>query len=544
MLEQELKLHIPAAARKAVADEIGQLAGATRVRLRAMYFDTADRALARRKAAIRLRQEGRIWMQTFKMAGNDAVSRIEINHRRPGPLLDLSLYADTVAAPVLEGLTDPLLLRYETDVRRLHARVRTRQGTVELACDHGIARSGALELPIDELEFELVSGQVPALFLMARRWMTRHGLVIDVRSKAERGDLLARAAHVIAEAGDGESGAATRAAEIARFWAPVGAEPVALTEDMAPAAALDLITAQCLDQIMRNAAVLAEVDTAGVVQMGQPEHVHQLRVGMRRLRSAWKLFEGWTPLPDAHLINGARTHFAAFGASRDADVLASDVVPALQRAGMPEVPMVATSGPDAGAHAGERGFQSWLLAMQAWNLGIRPGATAAGAARTPPRQVAAADGSLPGDAVPDADGAIPIACVGEKTPSVGPLIRARLDKWYGRVLADGRKFRKLDDEARHALRKRAKRLRYGLAFARDLLPQDKLRPWRKQLSVVQDVLGEFNDLVVARDAYTALSGRNPQAWFALGWIAARLEVLEVTAEREISVLGKCKHWGK
>lgn len=160
MSEQELKLHVPTASRQAVLREIKQRE-ATRIRLHAMYFDTPERELARARIAIRLRQEGRDWVQTLKMPGINAITRIELNHPRPGPVLDLSVYAGTEVEAALAAIKGELGLRYETDVQRMLRKVRTRYGTVELAYDTGILRAGALELPISELEFELVSGRPP-----------------------------------------------------------------------------------------------------------------------------------------------------------------------------------------------------------------------------------------------------------------------------------------------------------------------------------------------------------------------------------------------
>ena len=115
MPEQELKLHVPAASRQAVQREIKQRE-ATRIRLHAMYFDTPERELARARIAIRLRLEGRDWVQTLKMPGADAITRIEMNHPRPGPVLDLSVYAGTDVEAPLAAIKGELGLRYETDV--------------------------------------------------------------------------------------------------------------------------------------------------------------------------------------------------------------------------------------------------------------------------------------------------------------------------------------------------------------------------------------------------------------------------------------------
>src|SRR5690606_40792452 len=94
---------------------------------------------------------------TRNRPGAGANARAEVNHPRPGPVLDLSAYGGTEVEAPLAAIKGELGLRYETDVQRLVRKVRSRQGTVELAYDTGILRAGALELPISELEFELVS---------------------------------------------------------------------------------------------------------------------------------------------------------------------------------------------------------------------------------------------------------------------------------------------------------------------------------------------------------------------------------------------------
>ncbi|WAI85055.1 MULTISPECIES: CYTH and CHAD domain-containing protein [Achromobacter] len=548
MSEQELKLHVPAATRQAVLKEVKQRE-ATRIRLHAMYFDTPERELARARIAIRLRQEGKDWVQTLKMPGINAITRIELNHPRPGPVLDLSVYAGTEVEAALSAIKGELGLRYETDVLRQLRKVRTRYGTVELAYDTGILRAGALELPISELEFELVSGRPAAIFAVARGWQQRHSLVLDPRSKSERGDALAQLAQRLAEedAKAGDDLEARRAQAIAQFWAPRGAASVKLREDMTAPQALGRIAAECLDQIARNAAVLAEVDTEGVYRAGNSEHVHQLRVGVRRLRSAWKLFEGWVaPLPDA-LLQGVRTHFAAFGANRDQDVLNETVAPALLRAGMPVIPMeAAPPEQDAQTIAGGKAFQAWLLDLLEWSLDVPPALPSDGAQSI-------ANGT-PSDTAPEPairlEGGLSVSSV---KPTIIPMLAPepdphrlrkqlarRLHRWHSKVADQGTQFAKLDIPTRHELRKRGKRLRYSLAFAESLLPTAKLRGYRKLLSKVQDVLGEINDLAVAKDYYESCTATHPQAWFALGWISARLEELAVDAQKAFDALAQSK----
>ncbi|WP_066632142.1 CYTH and CHAD domain-containing protein [Bordetella sp. H567] len=641
MSEQELKLHVPTASRAAVERELKQ-AGAERLPLHAMYFDTPERELAKARIAIRLRREGRKWVQTLKTPGANAITRVEMNHPRPGPILDLSVYAGTEVHGALAGLKGELELRYETDVIRLVRKTRTRQGTVEIAYDSGVLRAGELELPISEVEFELMSGRPGAIFAMARGWLSRYGLVLDPRSKSERGDGLARLAHTLAQAGMTDD---ARRAAIAQFWGPRVARSISLSPGMTPPQGLAAVAAECLDQVMRNGAMLAEVDTLDVYGAGQPEHVHQLRVGMRRLRSAWRLFRGWAELPSDEAQSALRVHFAAFGANRDQDVLQESIIPALVKAGMPTFPIPQDDAPPASAldTAGSKAFQSWLLDMLEWTLDVRPtpqalhaagqageagqanshgrvrgdgvrpptgdgharagvdgddnGVDAAdgaqadegtdasdanGASRTavaqgrggnagargatlraaPARSVASvAAGGKGQDAIDDAaapgataDGATPPA-MQSIHPTIIPLtppeprelrtlLARRLRKWHKQVLDEGERFAELDIPSRHELRKRAKRLRYGLSFAESLLPAHKMRDYRRRLAAVQDVLGEMNDLSVAHDLYRQWSSRHPQAWFALGWISARQEKLTGEAQRAFGKLGQAKRFWK
>lgn len=180
-----------------------------------------------------------------------------------------------------------------------------------------------------------------------------------------------------------------------------------------------------------------------------------------------------------------------------------------------------------------------------------------------PPPAAAPDGhaianGTPTDAAPEPairlEGGVPGALV---QPTIIPLQGAEPEtprlqsSWRGGCAAGtarspirGLQFAALDIPARHELRKRGKRLRYSLAFAESLLPAAKLRGYRKLLSRVQDILGEINDLAVAKEHYEACTATHPQAWFALGWISARLEELATEAQQAFDDLAHSKPFWK
>jgi len=507
MSEQELKLNVPKAAWHAVERDV--LRGAvTRVRLRAQYFDTPERDLVKAQISLRLRLEGRRWVQTLKMPGAHAIDRVELNHPRLGPVLDLSVYEGTPAAKALNACHDRLAVSYETDVKRLFRRTRVGSSTIEIALDQGHIQASDLKLPIREIEFELVSGPVQSLFTIGKRWLSKHSLLLDLRSKAERGDQLAQLHQTLltTQKQDLAATQAARTAAVARFWATAAVEPIPLKSALSCDQAFAQISQACLSQVARNAAVLAEIDTFGICRAGTPEHLHQLRVGLRRLRSAWSLFDGLAQLPEQSLRDEIRQHFTLLGNTRDDDVLRESVMPVLNAAGQPPLDLHnSIENLNGNKLAGSREFQGWLIDILAF------------AVTTNDRPI-------------------------QNPAKLRLVLRKRLHKWHQRIVSEGVQFQTLAIEAQHTLRKRTKRLRYGLQFAESYLPTIKLKHYRRALAVIQDVLGEMNDLYVARERFEKLRDDQPPAWFAVGWIASRLDVLRLEATKAFQILKRADHF--
>jgi inorganic triphosphatase YgiF len=203
MKEIELKFQIPAGQVDAVKARIQALAqskgqAAQTLPLHAAYFDTADHALARQKCALRVRREGDKWVQTFKGAGADAMTRLEENRDVPAPadgrpVPDLNCHGPAVQATLARVLNGSLKALYETRFERLHTLqvAPDGSGSVVVCLDQGLIIAGSLESPLAELELELTQGSPLALLALAADWVSEHGLWLDVQSKAMKGTRLA-----------------------------------------------------------------------------------------------------------------------------------------------------------------------------------------------------------------------------------------------------------------------------------------------------------------------------------------------------------------
>ncbi|MFG6412762.1 CHAD domain-containing protein [Roseateles sp. DC23W] len=470
LVEIELKFLLPAARRAALAVELTGRGTAQRTLLQDIYLDTPDLHLARAGLAWRLRREGGRWVQALKAARAGALERFEHEVELSDANADAQAHADTAPGRELLALLAAAHKQghaptpcFSTRVLRLTRRVRTRGAVVDVMLDEGRVQAGGRELRLREVEFELVSGSPLALLALAERWRARFGLVLDPRNKAERGFALAT----------GAPDAPLRKAATPRY-----AQGATVT------AAFGAVLDECLAHLGRNAIALASPAAGDPTARGA--HVHQARVAIRRLRSALSAFRDGVAAPPPELVDGLRALFATLGESRDRDVLDSGVAADLARAGAPPLPLPLPMAPtDPAALMREAATQRLLLDWLRWRTALSDD-----------------------DAPPDL--------------SLKRLARRRLRRWHRALATTCRAFEELDDEALHELRKRVKRQRYALELFAPLQPADRLKPYRRGLAAAQQALGEINDLVVARTAYQALVAADPAAWFAVGWLTARL----------------------
>jgi triphosphatase len=484
MHEIELKFQLPPARRAAVLRAVKSAETAS-TRLRARYFDTPDRRLAKAGVALRLRQENDAWVQTLKARGEGALSRLEhevaLGPQAGTPQLDIGRHAGTPAGAALAAALGKqaaaLHVIFETDVLRIHRLVRSGGAAVELALDIGELQAGAARQPLHELEFELKQGPVQGLIELAARWVERHALWLDVRSKSERGDRLARA----------EACGAAVHAQAPRLQAGIGA-----------AAALRAMVGAGLAQILPNAAELA-------AETGGPEHLHQLRVGLRRSRTALRLFGAASQRVDPAWEPALAALARRLGVVRDLQLRAQSLEPALQAAGAPP-PEAPQPGPPDDVPQALRAADAnrLLLALMQFSH----------------------------EAEPDEAG----------QASLKALARERIKQLHKRMKRDAGQFAALDDAARHRTRKRLKRLRYGIEFVAALFPDKAVQRYLQRLRRAQDALGRYTDLALAEASFRQTPQTDAHGWFAAGWLAAQRPPLLDGAARALQALAKAPHF--
>jgi triphosphatase len=252
---------------------------------------------------------------------------------------------------------------------------------------------------------------------------------------------------------------------------------IELDQAMSGSDALQRIGLACISQIMRNeAAALA----------GDPEGIHQMRVGVRRLRAALSAFGKM--LPGGQRRRAARELrwlAGALGTARNLDVFESALVAPVRKALGDVAGLQALS-----AAAEQRREAAHLKAAKA----IRSVRYAASLLRIlrwfKTRGWTADAASAQALAVP----------VGEIAPPI-------LDRRRRAAARRGRGFAAQTAEERHRVRIVLKKLRYSAEMLGGLYEKADLARFTKPLRRLQDDLGEANDVRVGRDIIAELTKR-------------------------------------
>jgi inorganic triphosphatase YgiF len=486
-VEIELKLLADAASLAHLAERLADLVpGASPAavkRLETTYYDTPELALAQLGVSVRLRRDGRRRLQSVKVRHVPGViERGEWEWPIAGRSLDLALLRHGEVGALLPPSVLPRLRPvFTTAVTRTIHRVRFEDGCeIELALDRGAVAAddgagGKAAVPIHEVELELKAApaKAPGTLHLYELALDLHGaapLMIATASKADRGYALI-------------SG-----------QAPLVAAPpeLALAADVSMSDGMAAIFGASFRELLAN-------QTAALA--GDVEGVHRMRVALRRLRGAFKLFRGIVGRGDVgHLSRDLKWLSGELGVARDWDVFVSGTVPLLSETdGLDTAALAEAARRRQGA--ARKALADAIRSPRYTSLVLNVGAWIEGAGWR--------DASAPaaGKALDK-----PLAKAADR------LLARLADK----VAAAGDGIRRLDETERHELRKAVKALRYGVAFLATLYGNAATKDYRRRLTDLQDVLGELNDLAVGRRLATGLDRRDGHRADARA-IAGRLE---------------------
>lgn len=446
--------------------------------LRSTYVDTPDQALRRARISLRLRDKSSGQrVQTLKIGTGvkgGLSSAVEIEKPLEGDSLDVALIDDPRALKALNRAVAgyPLSPVFETRIERHVREIRAGPDvSVEIALDQGDVVAGDLRAPLCEVELERVSGPAAGLFATARWLLADVPFAFSPCSKSERGYRLMAGEQVSP--------------------LPRGAGEDLIDREHRTGEAMAAVLADCLMQIADN--------RLGYLATPEPEIAHQLRVGLRRLRSALDLFRPALEEVAArrHLAGLARNLARLVGPVRDLDVLRDEIVAPLCQT-LPEI-VSASSLMDLLEQrrsalrqrlADDLRDPRWndLLLTLAELLALRPWERAEGN-------------------------------VWEQ--DLEKTARQALKRRWKAVQAYGDRLDDLSETERHDMRKALKGLRYGLDFFGPLYPGKRLKPWLAALKRLQDVFGSLNDVAMAERLASGLDDLPPQGAFAAGFCLAR-----------------------
>ncbi|ENW94536.1 CYTH and CHAD domain-containing protein [Acinetobacter sp. NIPH 298] len=474
-MEIELKFQLPVSKKKSVQLALNKQK-AQKIRLQAKYYDTADRLLAKNHVAIRLRQEGEHWVQTFKAASKNHLQRIEedihLGQCEQEPELDLSLYqhnqtVQDILRDLLGDTPADLLLQFQTDVERTFHVFEFQGSQIEVCLDDGEIRTPTDQAKICEVEFELKQGSARDLIIFSNHLVEKYQLWLDVRSKAERGNLLAMGKKV---------SPATKA------------KTLQLQPEFSAEQALKLIIENSLNQISPNAAAIAD----GVAEA---EHIHQARVGLRRLRSALKHFSHWSTQIDATWESELADIFRALGQSRDNDAIQDSVIPLIKEVCDFNFPFNAQAATNVTKLLSNTKTTQLFLSLLSFSYSEN-----------------------------------------ESKTKLTKQVAKSLTGLYQKILKDASQFSDLPIEQQHRTRKRVKQLRYCIDFVSGLYPEKKVQQFLDKLQPIQEYLGFYNDLFVAEQIFQQHTAKQSQFLFALGWVKAQQPHVMKKADKKLQVL--------
>jgi len=476
--EFEIKLLFPGNRLEPIEKWIISRGGVRRQHLQAAYIDTPDFLLTQAGIAFRLRKEGSQWIQTLKVSTDNPLERLEhnvvlkaIGNAMPTWTLDFHHHDESgrlLKKRLPKLRVKDLKICYRTDIWRRKLLVKTRHGLLEYALDKGFIYSpmtnSVTRTPVHELEIELKEGDPRDVLHHAQNMIKSHGAFIDTRSKSERGFLLASGFE---------------------FSPPTRSKCISLRKVGGSHETTSRLIQSCMQQVLANQSVL------NAEYQNYSEYLHQLRVGLCRLKILLKYLAKQETYLHEQWITVFKRVFSMLGQYRDNDYITCILNPTMASLGIPEIKLSDIADfPNPSRITRGKEFQ--LLLVESMSIWLSQASSIA-------------------DLTAD-----------KKAKEGSPIVRKRviklLDNKFLFLSNRDSKFASLQDEEIHSMRKKMKFIHYSLEFFRDYCIKKSYPKFFKALTGALVFFGSFHDICVAIDRIEKLTQNDPNLLFALGWL--------------------------
>lgn len=449
--------------------------------LRSIYFDTAAGDLRKNGSTLRIRKTGQAVgilniKSTTALAGSP-FRRSELEVRSPKLTPDLDLLDEAASTGIVRIIGDrPLKKQFETLVTRASTNVEFGQSKIEISFDDGRIATEVLAVPLLEIELELKSGREEDLCDLAMSLADEFSLTLDFVSKSEKGFR-----------------------SITKEMAPsFNAAPIMIDPDATLDDAIAVIITNTLIQFTSNWAALRET--------GRPESIHQMRVALRRMRSALGMFRRSLICPEFDTLRAEAKRIAtALGPARECDAF---LVAAQQG------PLMYPAHPAS--------CQTLLLALEKRRKEALDGARALINHQDSTLFVLKVQSLL---ARREWRNVVSGQELKQLTKPAREFAAWTVGRLNARALKRGAAFPDIPDAARHELRIALKNLRYAVDFFSNLFEHRRRKnSYLSRVSKLQDLLGAHNDAVGAKRLLDELSashgpGLETASGYILGWHA-------------------------
>ena len=399
-----------------------------------IYFDTDKGEVHKAGYSLRVRQVGDCFTQTVKTNGGSAGlfdrGEWEVAVEQMEPDLKALDWTPLGKLKAFNRKVEPTV---SSDVERTTWLIDRDGSVIEAALDSGTVSAGQAETKFHELELELKAGEPAALFRFAQELSKDVPLEVGVLSKEERGLMLAEGA----------------------FGHEHKASDLDIAKSMDAGEVFASIVHECIRHFRLNEPL--------IMSERHPQALHQARVALRRLRTAFSLFRPAIRQASLEpLRNALRDSIRPFGEARNLDVFLGRLGDDLAWRDRRKLTSAREEAYDRVIDTlkAQRSRDMFLdlvewTASEDWRKH---------AASAPIREFAA----------------------------------PRFDAVWRKVKSKGAQIGELEEHQLHRLRINVKKLRYAVDFLAPLYAKKRVRKFATSLEDMQDCLGLLHDDMISR----------------------------------------------